>query len=112
MRKAFILSLAILQSFCKFSYAVDVCMTIDDAVAPRVINAFVGHFGYQDFIVNPVDPSGPAIPNPVSKQQFFKLQLRDYIKGIVVSDEARQSGQNASQQTFNQSNNEIIITPK
>jgi hypothetical protein len=74
-------------------------LTIDipDAVAPRVLTAFCDAHGWQ---------AGSGI----SRQQFMKRAVIDYIKQAVRSQESRQAAEVAARQAETAVDNDITLT--
>jgi len=60
-------------------------LTINDAVATRVIDGLAYHYNYQDMIL---DTDGTTlIPNPVTKAAFAKQVIIKSIKMMVMQRE-------------------------
>lgn len=74
-----------------------ITISIPDAAVTRVTDAFTKQFAYQDTIPDPNNP-GATIPNPETKAQFVQRMIRNYIKEVVASYEARVAGDTAAQQ--------------
>jgi len=75
-------------------------ITVSNAVATRILDAFALEFNYPDNIPNPAfDPQLPVnpaanpaeVPNPQSKADFFLDQIRDYIKRTVLTQEEQEA---------------------
>lgn len=56
-----------------------ITINIPDAVLPRVINAFAAMYGYQATI--------NGQPNPVTKPQFAKQKVIEYVRRVVADTE-------------------------
>lgn len=58
--------------------------TIDDTIDNKIINAFCDRFGYQ--------ATGPdGVANPQTKRQFFKAQVRAYIRDVYRDQKQREA---------------------
>jgi hypothetical protein len=67
-----------------------ITITIPDDKMPRVEDAFVAQFNYQETVPGPLDENGAPtsyIPNPETKNQFMRRQIRDYFKSVVAMHE-------------------------
>lgn len=69
-----------------------VTVTVPDAQAARVRDAFCGIYGYQD-----EDDDGN--PNPESKPQFTARKLREYAAEIVAAWELQERQRVAAEET-------------
>lgn len=73
---------------------------IPDTIATRVMDAVCAEYGYSETIT-PYDPSsgtptgGTPKPNPLTKPQFVKRVLADFLKNTVRSYEARTAADTA-----------------
>lgn len=83
-----------------------ISITISDAIATRVVNAVVYSTGYTDIVFN---MDGISYPNPITKTQWAKNVLKQYIKGIVVSYEANLAGEQAKEIAKISAETDIII---
>jgi hypothetical protein len=83
-------------------------ITIPDAIAARVLDAVAYGNGYSDMIPDPMG-SGNPIPNPITKTQFAKNVLKDWIKANVVSYESVQAADTARQAAIDAANSQIVI---
>lgn len=63
-------------------------ITIPDDKIDSVVDAMCEYFGYQTSIV---DDEGGAIPNPETKNQFAKKQLKQFIKKVYRKNEVRKA---------------------
>lgn len=85
-----------------------ISITIPDEIAQRVIGAFCDKYGYKDQIPDPNNP-GQWIPNPVTKAQFAKDCLKQFVKAVVMSYESTKAAEDARLVASNSVNNDIII---
>jgi hypothetical protein len=69
-------------------------ITIPDDITARVISAVAYNNGYSDTVP---DQNGQPVPNPLSKTQFAKDILKNWIKANVVSYEATKAAEDARQ---------------
>lgn len=80
-----LLATFVIVAFCCFSARAEtVTLTIPDADAVRVLNAYCALYGYADQVL--VD--GVLVNNPETKKQFFKRKLGDQIKHTVIQHES------------------------
>lgn len=79
-----------------------ITINIPDAVAPRVINAFA-----KQYLYSPTLPDG-VTPNPETKQEFAKRQVKEFIKRTVRQAEV-ESAKLTAQQTAEQSVDTDIV---
>lgn len=71
-----------------------VSIDIPTAAVTRIQTAFTSEFGYQETITN---EDGTTSPNPVTKNQFFKQQLINYVKQVTRNYEANLAAASARQ---------------
>ena len=64
-----------------------ISMTIQDAFAARVIDAFAASYSYSATITDNTTNPPITIPNPQTKAQFAKAKIGEYIKSVVVAYE-------------------------
>lgn len=89
-------------------------LTFPDAIAQRVLNSFCTIRGYSDTVPNPEDPGGPWIPNPETKAQFAKRQLKEFVLqeltryevGVAVAAASTAAGEAVEEDI----RNNVIIT--
>lgn len=65
-------------------------ITIPDAAAQRVVDAFVTQYNYQEF-----SDDEEQTPNPESEVDFAKRHVRMFIKDILRAAEANQAAEDA-----------------
>lgn len=65
-----------------------ITLTIDNAIANRVLNSFCARKNYTGFETDGV--------TPISKIDFVKKDLARYIKNVVSQHESVEAGNNAS----------------
>lgn len=69
-----------------------ITITIDETNVQRLVNAFARTYGYQDQIPDPARPDTIIyIDNPMTKRQFFKQKVHEYIKSVVVNHELEEA---------------------
>ncbi len=83
-----------------------ISVTIPDAILPRVIVAMAYSNGYADTIM---DMDGHISPNPITKSQWAKNVIKDFIKSNVIAYEAAQASQIARDTALLKAANEITI---
>ena len=83
-------------------------VTIPDAVVSRVVDAVAYGNGYNDFIIDPANPVN-QIPNPMTKAQFAKNILKDWIKANVITYEAAKAADIARQNAIDDVNSDVTI---
>ena len=66
---------------------VKVVFEIEDADAPRIINAICGNYVYQETVK---DEEGNDIPNPISRVKFTRLQTIKFWENNVVAFETKE----------------------
>ena len=83
-----------------------ITFSIPDDKIQGVRNAFADAYRYQAIIANPdFDPELPVDPvtnpetidNPETKHQFFKRQVRQYVREVTKSFQAKSAGETARQ---------------
>lgn len=79
-----------------------VSITIPNGVVARVQGAFGAAYGYQATI-------GGA-PNPETLTNFTQRKVREFIVGIVVSQEAVAAAETARVAAIAQANTDIVLT--
>lgn len=72
-----------------------ITITIPDAVITRVLDALSLGRGYQTEIPDPDNP-GQTIPNPASKANYAKAQLKSFVRSEVRSYESVRDGNQAA----------------
>lgn len=77
--------------------------TVPDAQLARVVDALCGAYGYQ-----PLLPDN--IPNPQTRQQFAREQVRRFMQAAVVAWEARIAGDDAAEVARTKAQQEVTIT--
>lgn len=77
--------------------------TIPDAQMARVIDALCGAYGYRT-------ETSPGVPNPQTRPQFAREQVRNFIASAVRAWEGRQAGESASQQAMAKADQEVSVT--
>ena len=87
-------------------YAAQITVNIPDALQGRVVEALARLNGYQDEIVQ----NGVTIPNPVSKAQFARQVVINYIKETVKAYEADQAQNSALKSARDKVESEVSVT--
>lgn len=67
-------------------------ITIPDAHAQRVIDAFAVQYNYQETLE---DEEGEPYANPESEAEFAKRHVREYIKDVLKAAEATAASEDA-----------------
>jgi hypothetical protein len=80
-----------------------ISFTIPDAAMPRVIDALCGAYDYRDTV-----PGGG--PNPLTRPQFAREQVRNFIRAAVAAWEAQQAGDAAAAAARAKADTEVPIT--
>lgn len=80
-----------------------ISFTIPDAVMPRVIDALCGAYGYRDLL-----PGG--VPNPLSRPQYAREQVRLFIQAAVRAWEAQQASDAAASAARDKAIAEVTVT--
>jgi hypothetical protein len=80
-----------------------ISINIPDAITPRVINAFARKYGYRQTLED-----GTA--NPITKAQFAKAKLIEFIKQSVKDMEVDDARNTAATAAVNAADTEITIT--
>ncbi len=89
-----------------YNIMAQITFNIPDDKIQGVRNAFADAYRYQAIIANPdFDPELPVDPvtnpetidNPETKHQFFKRQVRQYVREVVKSFQAKSAGDTARQ---------------
>lgn len=79
-----------------------ITLTIPNNKIDDILNAFANNFNYQEFII---DQNGATIPNPVTKAEFAKSVLIDFIKDVYKSNKIRIDSQSVISTANNDSGN-------
>jgi hypothetical protein len=79
-----------------------ISFNIPDPVMPRVVDALCGAYNYRDTL-----PGGA--PNPLTRQQFAREQVRLFIQAAVRAWEARLAGDAAAQAAQDKAIAEVSI---
>lgn len=77
-------------------------LTLPNADATRVATAFAATYHYESTLYDP--ETEQYVPNPQTKGQFTEVQIRKYIKEVVVAyelDEAKKAVQTPISPTVN-----------
>ncbi len=87
-----------------------ISFTIPDAILPRVLDAMAYGRGYTDTITQ-VDDEGnvTTIPNPITKAQFAKNELKNWVKANVVAYESSVAAESARLAAVQDANDDIIL---
>lgn len=80
-----------------------ISFTIPDGAMPRVVDALCGAYGYRD-----TAPSGG--PNPQTRPQFAREQVRNFIRAAVLAWEAQRAGEVAATTAREKADAEVPIT--
>ena len=89
-----------------YNIMAQITFSIPDDKIQGVRNAFADAYRYQAIIANPdFDPELPVDPvtnpetidNPETKHQFFKRQVRQYVREVTKSFQAKSAGETARQ---------------
>lgn len=80
-----------------------IVINIPDPVAPRVLNGFSSHYGYQATLDN-------GSPNPETKGQFAKRKLMEIIKHAVREAEMETARNVAATTAGTSVDNDIILS--
>ena len=70
-----------------------ITFTINDAQEDAVKADFAAHFGWTATVVDPV--TREVSPNPVTRNQFIKSTLADFIRDAVRAQRADTASENA-----------------
>lgn len=65
-------------------------ITIPDAIAPAVIDALAGHYGYTATV------GDPSAPNPETKAQFVRRMVAGHIRHLVQEYRTTQAARQAA----------------
>lgn len=65
-------------------------ITVPDAQIQRLLTAFKGAYGYEDFL-----PGATPIPNPETPVQFTRRMIRVYMMDVLRAFEATQAAEAA-----------------
>lgn len=68
------------------------CISIPDAIAARVTDAFAARHGYEEQVAG---PNGTTVPNPVTKAAFLKATVTTYIRESARQGMIAQATQDA-----------------
>lgn len=75
------------------SFGAELSITIPDAIAPRVLNALAKKWGYDQKVLN---EQGQWVDQPLTKAQFVKAKLIEYLKREVVEQEQIDASEEAA----------------
>ena len=70
-----------------------VTLTIKDSLYPLELDAVAAMGGWTETIT---DANGQSVPNPVTKEQFFKQQIKAWARNQAVEFAARTAAQTAT----------------
>jgi hypothetical protein len=84
-------------------------IAVPQAVHGRVVDAFCAVYGYQDKVQDPND-SEKTINNPVSKPQFVKAKIAEYVQQVVAGYEAEEAANKARSKARDKAATDIAIT--
>ena len=79
-----------------------ITINIPDAIAPRVLNGFATHYGYQ--------PTINGEPNPQTKAQFAKAKLIEIIKAAVRATEVQDASNAAATTAGGSVDSDIVLS--
>ena len=68
--------------------ATNITISIDSTLIAEVVDALCKQGGHQEVIVDPANPE-MMIPNPVTRSQFAKLQVKEFIRNVVKEQRNR-----------------------
>lgn len=83
-----------------------ITLTIPDAVATRVIDALCLRGGYSVAVLQ----NGVLVPNPLTRAQFARQTLVEFIKDSVKALEGETALRNAKAVADTKVDNEVVIT--
>lgn len=84
-----------------------ITITIPNPVLDRVLVGFTNNRGYQATTIN---SEGQSIPNPVTRAEYSKQQLIQFIKECVISYEGQIAAAQAASSTALDVTTNITIT--
>jgi hypothetical protein len=61
----------------------NISLTIKDSLYAKELDAVAAMGGWTDTVPDPVNP-GVTIPNPVTKEQFFKRQVKQWARNQAL----------------------------
>jgi len=78
-----------------------ISITVPDALVPRIQSAFALSYEYKAQIPDPQNP-GQTIPNPENMAAFLRRILKEFMRDVVIEQEAGAAQATARQNAYTQ----------